>query len=290
MSCAAKLRQANPARSPRPPTGRIPLAQLRCAAHPAPSLASTPLLLLQWQRPPERNPGPMPRLIDPPLGPGDLVLSDFDGTISRHDTGLAMMTRLQLAPAWELEERWRAGEIGSAECLARQWAMVVLREEELLSLLDSMPLDETFPAFVDLCRERGAGLVVLSDGLDLYVDRMLGRLGLRTSSRPETLPPLDECLATYANHAEWTPAGVRVTFPGAERDCDDCGTCKTARLRALRPGYRRVLYLGDGYSDMCAARHADLRFAKHHLADYCRERGLAYYPFEDFAEVIEAVG
>ena len=34
-----------------------------------------------------------------PLGPGDLVLSDFDGTISLADTGLEMMTRLELPGA-----------------------------------------------------------------------------------------------------------------------------------------------------------------------------------------------
>ncbi len=35
-------------------------------------------------------------LLDPPLGAGDLVLSDFDGTVSVRDTGLEMITRLQL--------------------------------------------------------------------------------------------------------------------------------------------------------------------------------------------------
>jgi 2,3-diketo-5-methylthio-1-phosphopentane phosphatase len=231
----------------------------------------------------------MPRLIDPPLGAGDLVLSDFDGTISLKDTGLEMIQRLGLEAAWELEDRWRQGEIGSAECLAGQWAMVNLGEAELLALLDDMPLDETFPDFVALCREREADLAVLSDGLDLYVNRMLGRLGLRTCAQPERLPSLSDCLGTYANHAEWTPEGLRVTFPYDSRQCDACGNCKTTRLRALRPGHRRVLYVGDGYSDMCAARYAEVRFAKGHLAEYCEEQGLAYHAFASFAEVIEAV-
>ncbi len=231
----------------------------------------------------------MPRLIDPPLAKGDLVLSDFDGTISLQDTGLEMIQRLGLDAAWELEERWRRGEIGSAECLAGQWAMLPWEESELLTMLDEMPLDESFPGFVALCRERGADLAVLSDGLDLYVNRMLRRLGLRICAQPEALPPLDECLGTYANHAEWTADGLRVSFPYDSRDCGACGNCKTDRLRALRHGHRRVLYVGDGYSDMCAARHADVRFAKGHLAEYCREQGLTYHPFTSFAEVIEAV-
>lgn len=228
-------------------------------------------------------------LLDPPLGAGDLVLSDFDGTVSLQDTGLEMITRLQLEAAWELEDRWRRGDIGSAECLAKQWAMVRLSEEDLLALLDDVALDESFPAFVDLCRERGADLAVLSDGLDLYVNRMLGRLGLRTCPQPEKLPPLSQGLATYANHAEWTPEGVRVSFPCATRECDACGNCKSAWLRALRPGHRRVIYLGDGYSDMCVARRVEVRFAKGHLAEFCEEQGLPYYPLRSFAEVVEAV-
>jgi 2,3-diketo-5-methylthio-1-phosphopentane phosphatase len=232
----------------------------------------------------------MLRLLDPPLGPGDLVLSDFDGTISVQDTGLEIITRLQLASAWELEERWRAGEIGSAECLALQWGLVRLPEAELLAVLDSLELDETFPAFVAFCRERGADLAVLSDGLDLYAERMLRRLGLRPCVQPEIFPPPEGGLALYTNHGEWTPQGVRVTFPCPERECDACGTCKTARLRRLRPGYRRLIYVGDGYSDMCAARHADVRFARSHLADYCRQQGLTFFPFESFAEVTGMVG
>ena len=130
---------------------------------------------------------------------------------------------------------------------------------------------------------------MLRDGLDLYVNRMRRRLGLRVCAQPEALPSLDKCLGTYANHAEWTAEGLRVSFPYDSRDCGACGNGKTMRLRALRPGHRRVLYVGDGYSDMCAARHADVRFAKGHLAEYCREQGLAYHPFTSFAGVMEAV-
>lgn len=226
-------------------------------------------------------------LLDPPLGPGDLVLSDFDGTVSVQDTGIEIITRLELEAAWELEDQWRQGRIGSAECLAKQWAMVRLTEAELLAQLDDMALDPSFPAFVELCRERGASLAVLSDGLDLYVNRMLHRLGLRTCPQPEQLPPLSECVATYANHAEWTPEGVWVSFPCATRDCEACGNCKSAWLRRLRPGHRRVIYLGDGYSDMCVVRQVDVRFAKGHLAEFCEAQGLDYYPLRSFAAVVE---
>jgi 2,3-diketo-5-methylthio-1-phosphopentane phosphatase len=224
-----------------------------------------------------------------PLGPGDLVLSDFDGTIALADTGLEVITRLDLPEAWALEHRWRRGEIGSPECLAAQWALVRLPRERLEALLDALPLDPGFPGFVDLCRQRGVHLAILSDGLDLYLYRLLQGLGLRGCPGTVPLAPLNGCLPVFVNHAEWTPEGVVVEFPHAGRECADCGNCKTEELLALRPNYRRVLYLGDGYSDMCAARHADVLFAKSHLAEFCRREGLPFHPFANFAEITAAL-
>ena len=223
-----------------------------------------------------------------PLGPGDLVLCDFDGTISVADTGIEVITRLELAAAWDLEYQWRRGEIGSQACLAAQWGLVQMSRERLEALLDDLPLDENFPAFVDLCRTRGVHLAILSDGLDLYMYPMLRRLGLQGCPGTIPLAPLNGCVPVFVNHAEWTPEGVRVEFPLASAECSDCGNCKTQRLQDLRPSYERILYLGDGYSDMCPARHADVLFAKtqSHLAEFCRREGLPCEEFSDFAEVL----
>jgi 2-hydroxy-3-keto-5-methylthiopentenyl-1-phosphate phosphatase len=50
-----------------------------------------------------------------------------------------------------------------------------------------------------------------------------------------------------------------------------------------------VVYVGDGYSDRCAAQAADRVFARRALARYLDERGVAYEPFEDFHEVDRAL-
>lgn len=220
-----------------------------------------------------------------PLGPGDLVLSDFDGTITVRDTGLEVMNRVNDPAAWDLEYMWRRGEIGSQECLAAQWGLMRLTEAELFTVLDEMPLDESFPTFAALCRERGARLLIVSDGLDLYLFRLLRRLGLEGCPGSLPLAESEGCIPVFVNHGEWTPEGVRVEFPHADKECWECGNCKTRELLALRPGYRRVLYVGDGYSDMCSARHADVLFAKSHLADFCDREALPYHPFRSFADI-----
>lgn len=219
-----------------------------------------------------------------PLGATDLILSDFDGTISTLDTGLAVIEALDLAEAWEVEYQWRRGEISSMECLRRQWGMLNLTPEQLYELVDGLTIDPHFPRFVELVRERQAALVLLSDGLDFYIDRMLADIGLRTISGHAT-PAADNEIRLFANHARVTPAGIEIEFP-YRSECARCGNCKTAHLFRLRRGYERTIYLGDGHSDLCVARFADLVFACDALAEDFRQSGRPYVPFTSFAEVL----
>jgi 2-hydroxy-3-keto-5-methylthiopentenyl-1-phosphate phosphatase len=86
-----------------------------------------------------------------------------------------------------------------------------------------------------------------------------------------------------ANRVDARPDGWRVRFRETGR-CESCGeACK--RL-ALPPG--RVVFVGDGYSDRCAALAADRVFATDALARYLDSMGAAYEPFADFRDVAAA--
>ena len=68
-----------------------------------------------------------------------------------------------------------------------------------------------------------------------------------------------------------------------------CGEpCKRATVQALANG-GRVVYVGDGYSDRCAAELADRVFARSGLASYLEERGVPYEPFDDFHDITRAL-
>ena len=226
---------------------------------------------------------------NPCLTQSDLVICDFDGTISQQDVGIAVIEALNLQEAWEIELRWRRGEIGSMECLAQQWGMVKLPATELLALIDSLPVDWHFLRFVELCRQRRVGLVVVSDGLDIYVDRMLARMGFSPCSGEKAASREDSCLPRFVNHADLTRDGVKVTFPHRSDDCALCANCKTAHLFRLRPHFSRTIYIGDGYSDCCPARYADIVFAKAHLAEFCQQQRLPHIAFNDFSDILETV-
>ncbi|HUS81224.1 MAG TPA: MtnX-like HAD-IB family phosphatase [Armatimonadota bacterium] len=223
------------------------------------------------------------------IRPGDIVMSDFDGTVTLRDTGWVVFDTLKLKGAWDWEYRWRDREISSIECLSGQWGLVKLPPEELMALVDTVGLDERFPEFVHRARAAGAEVVVASDGLSFYLDRMLGRLGLAICDDDPEPGVVRECITRYVNRATLTDEGVKIEFPHSNQDCMRCGNCKRQHLSRLRLKYRRAIYIGDGYSDRCPAMASDVVFAKNHLAKIFDEEGLPYVPFERFADVIAAM-
>ena len=200
------------------------------------------------------------------------VLTDFDGTITRTDVVEAILEEFAPATWWEIEEQHRARAIGTRETLARQVALLRVKRADLIRFVDAkVELDESFRDFAAFCRERGIPLEIVSEGLDFYVQYLLQKWGLAVPVR--------------TNRAIFEERGVRIEYPWADATCTLCGTCKLLRLFELRTQGHRVVYVGDGHSDLCPAIEADLLFAKAELARLCEEEGITYTPFDRFSDV-----
>ena len=87
-------------------------------------------------------------------------------------------------------------------------------------------------------------------------------------------------LEVLANRVEARPDGWRVGF----RDGDPCVSCGEPCKRAGVAG-APYAYVGDGYSDRCAAVAADRVFARDSLARHLDEVGVPYEPFDDLRDV-----
>jgi 2-hydroxy-3-keto-5-methylthiopentenyl-1-phosphate phosphatase len=201
------------------------------------------------------------------------VFVDFDGTIASLDTTDLLLERFA-APAWrQIEEDWKAGLIGSRECLVRQIDLVRATPAELDDFIADIDIDRHFSRFVDLCLQQGHELSVVSDGLDRTVEAVLKRHELE--------------LPFYANRLEWRGGDRwRLRFPHARSDCKSLsGNCKCQFTEAARFDLR--LMVGDGRSDFCIARRADLVLAKSALLPHCVEAGLPVRAFENFEDAAE---
>lgn len=200
------------------------------------------------------------------------VLTDFDGTITRTDIAEALLEEFAPPTWWEIEEQHRARAIGTRETLARQFALLRVKESDLIRFIDArVDLDESFRDFTAFCRGRGIVLEIVSEGLDFYVRHLLQKWELAVPVR--------------TNRAVFEGGRVRIEYPWADATCTLCGTCKLLRLFELRAQGHRVAYVGDGHSDLCPAIEADLLFAKDELARLCDQEEIAFVPFDRFADV-----
>jgi 2-hydroxy-3-keto-5-methylthiopentenyl-1-phosphate phosphatase len=198
------------------------------------------------------------------------VFVDFDGTIASLDTTDALLARFA-DPAWEdIEAEWKAGRIGSRECMVRQVDLVRASPEALDAFVGSLDIDPGFAAFAAYCAGQGFGISVVSDGLDRTVGAVLKRHGLS--------------IPYFANRLEWQGGDRwRLSFPHARSDCRALsGNCK-CQFAASRAGQVRVV-AGDGQSDFCVAGEADLVLAKSKLIDHCQRSNLPYFGFSMFNE------
>lgn len=200
------------------------------------------------------------------------ILCDFDGTITLEDVTDALLVKLGRA-GWEgLEAQWRSGAIGSRTCMAGQVALLGGDASDLDAVIDGIDIDPGFPAFVKAARAVGVQVVILSDGLDYAIERILASHGID--------PPLQ----IVANHLlrNQTQA-LQLEFPHAHVDCRS-GNCKCACARRQQALGRSTLLIGDGQSDVCVAGRVDFVFAKDRLLEHCRSSGLAHRPITGFTE------
>ena len=211
-----------------------------------------------------------------------VIFCDFDGTITEVDATDQILTQLA-HPSWrEVEQEWTRGLIGSRECLERQIALVETTPTELNALIDALPVDPDFAEFDRLAHSARIPLVILSDGLDTVIRRVLRRAGLRRALRNGA--------NFYSSALRLEGRRLRISFPHASPDCPHgCATCKPALIERLAPGYHPVVYMGDGLSDRYAVERASLIFAKRQLLAYCRDRGLNVHAFETFGDILDVL-
>jgi 2-hydroxy-3-keto-5-methylthiopentenyl-1-phosphate phosphatase len=202
-----------------------------------------------------------------------LVLVDFDGTITQNDVGADLFDTFSKNESQKIVSLWLKGEISSRECLQRLCELIKITKSELKKFALSQKIDGKFPAFVDLCKREKLKLVILSDGLDFYIQLILEKFRLGK-------------LPFYSNILRFEGGKLKPEFPYFDRGCGNCGNCKKYHLKNLKGAEQKVVYIGDGLSDKCAVKEADIVFAKNDLHKFCVKEDIQHYPFRDFGDII----
>lgn len=208
-----------------------------------------------------------------------VLFLDFDGTISERDAIDAILEEFA-EPQWlAVEDEWKAGRIGSRECLRRQMALVHATREEVNALLDTMKVDRGFISLLKTCARHRVPVNIISDGFDYCIRRIIASAG----------PSVEHALRNvgiFSSHLKFEGGGWRVEFPYFAETCTHgCATCKPAVMRHLNRAGASSIFVGDGLSDRYAAESADFVFAKKKLAAYCREKSIAYVAYSELNKV-----
>ncbi len=208
-----------------------------------------------------------------------LMLCDFDGTVSTQDVGHEVIKRFMAGDWVEIDEAYADGRIGSMTAYQRIASLMKVTKDEMAEY--TLGLDVMDPYFIDFyrfCRGEGYDVKIVSDGLDFYIDFILRRYGL-------------EDIEFYSNVIRFhDDRSVTIEFPRHNAECSKCGTCKSFILQQYRQTYDKIIYIGNGYSDVCPSKHADIVFGKDVLYEKCmhgEQTCIHYRNFKDVKEVLK---
>lgn len=209
--------------------------------------------------------------------PPVVVFCDFDGTITTRDVGYWLFHHFSNGRNVDLIPDWKSGAMSSREVLTAEAALVTASSEDIFAFLDTFELDPGFVAFDRFCQKNNIPLVILSDGLDFYIEHIFARHNL-------THLPITANAGFVENN------GIRIEYPHTNSSCRRCGSCKKERMREYMENQAkgiRTVFIGDGYSDICAAREVDLLFAKKDLEEYCLAENISYNSYGSFFDIAE---
>lgn len=204
-----------------------------------------------------------------------LVISDFDGTICTTDMGNSVLSQFTKESWNEIDREYVKGTIGSRIAYSRIAPLIEADAESVRKfVLKKGRIDPFFKKFYNLAKSRNIDVKIVSDGLNFYIRTMLEKYGLSD-------------IEFYSNDLAFgSRKDVSIEFPQMNELCGRCGTCKNKILNDHRLLYEQIIYVGDGHSDICPSRYADLIFAKDVLLKKCEEEGHpSYLPFRNFDDI-----
>jgi 2-hydroxy-3-keto-5-methylthiopentenyl-1-phosphate phosphatase len=207
-----------------------------------------------------------------------VVICDFDGTISRKDVNYSIFRYFGGDRAQAVEDKYWNSEIGLRESLKTQYEIIGIDEKAFEKyVMDNMEMDESFFDFCDFARNSGIEVIIISGGFINYIRMLFNKHG-----RPMDIQILSNELKLKD--------GILVPAYGSVPECikhyGPCGICKLQHILMYKREHK-VIYVGDGHTDRCAAESADLVFAKDNLEKFCRENSIKYVHYNSFRDVEE---
>jgi 2-hydroxy-3-keto-5-methylthiopentenyl-1-phosphate phosphatase len=201
------------------------------------------------------------------------ICCDFDGTVCIPDSCDYLLSRFDTDEWKALDDAVWRGALTEREAFPRQIGLLrVTWEDARKALREGVRIRDGFADFVTYCRSQDLPLMILSGGLKPLIGELLDVAGV-----PD--------VPFIAHGAEISGERWKVILWEGKRYDEHCSHCKCSYLFAQRDAGKKIIYIGDGYTDLCPAQHADILFATGNLARECTKTGRPFTPFETFYDI-----
>ena len=207
--------------------------------------------------------------------PLNLLVTDFDGTITLNDFYDLVRQQWPLPPDDDPWEQYVAGELTHFGALAAIFSRIRTDEATMLELIGRMDIDPQLAPAVTRLRSAGWEVVVASAGCYWYIQRLLAGAGV--------------VVDVHTNPGIFSPErGLQMQLPTDSRFFSrQNGIDKLAVVSSALKTSRRVAFAGDGRPDLTSALavRPELRFARGWLATELSRRGESFHPFHRWSEI-----
>jgi 2-hydroxy-3-keto-5-methylthiopentenyl-1-phosphate phosphatase len=206
------------------------------------------------------------------------VQLDFDGTVTQEDVSFLLLDTY-VGSIWrEHLKEYTEGRIPVGTFNKRVFGMVKAGRKAMTELVlnsDRVRIRPGFPEFLDYCRRQGIKTVIVSNGLLFYIEAILDKLGING-------------VEVYAARNRFSPDGMKVEYIGPDGAEMEVGFKEAYTGLLEKEGYD-IIYVGNGASDIFAARRARHVFAVDELLQRCLKEQVLCTPFTDFFDVMRGL-
>lgn len=205
-----------------------------------------------------------------------VLISDFDGTISKNDFFRHVTQNLLSDEDMEPWERYKAGEITHVKALSLIFSKIKMSKDKFNEFIDTIKIEEYFIPTVNLCIKKNIDFYVISAGADYYIKRLLNNLDVYSKVKMIANP---SCFSEEI--------GLQMQPPSINADYYDAnlGVSKKYFVQKLKQEGYFVIFAGDGTPDIEAAAVADKVFAKDYLITLCENKKLNYTSYTSYADI-----
>jgi len=202
-----------------------------------------------------------------------ILQCDFDGTVIQNNLSVLLREHFAGGDWQRIESDFLRGKLTVEQSNRLQFTLVKEPKERLQDfVLRHVKLRPGFVELVKYCQQNAISPVIVSSGLDFYIEPVLAHIGLAD-------------LEFYCGRTAFTDNGIEVTYVDPGGNTIDRGF-KNKYLSWLRQRAGNIVYVGDGLSDFEAARNADFVFATGNLVRLLRMEPVAWSSFTDFYDLL----